>query len=96
MSTFETTHCPYSKLHPSIPKNGRQRLDASDVTPSEVAQKSPDPPQQLLSTGVSKKWTVAQQWLEDAHEKLKEERQKELDRLLDKKLDVLLDDFRFQ
>ena len=71
MSTFES-------LPPIIPKNGRQRLDASDVTFSEVAQQSPDPRQQLLSTGVSKKWTVAQQWLEGAHEKLKEERQKEL------------------
>ena len=89
MSTFES-------LPPIIPKNGRQRLDASDVTFSEVAQQSPDPRQQLLSTGASKKWTVAQQWLEGALEKLKEERQKELDRLLDKKLDVLLDDFRFQ
>ena len=96
MSTFESTHCPYPKLPPIIPKNGRQRLDASDVMFSEVAQQFPVPRQQLLSTGVSKKWTVAQQWLEGAHEKLKEERQKELDRLLDKKLDVLLDDFRFQ
>ena len=89
MSTFES-------LPPIIPKNGRQRLDASDVTFSEVAQQFPDPRQQLLSTGASKKWTVAQQWLEGALEKLKEERQRELDRLLDKKLDVLLDDFRFQ